>query len=78
MKVSRYMTRATPGEININLAERWGSLICGIFMMGSAIRGRSVGKMKLMAGTEMIRCGITEDDTASEPTPCRTFKVWEW
>ena len=58
MKLSNYMTHATPAAINMNLLERWGSVIAGLFMVGGSMR-KSGSKLKLLAGAEMIRRGVS-------------------
>lgn len=58
MKLANYMTHATPSSINMNLIERWGSVIAGVYMLGGAMR-KSGGKLKMLAGAELIRRGVS-------------------
>jgi uncharacterized membrane protein len=59
MKLANYMTHATPGAVNMNLVERWGSVLAGALMLGSGARSQSGGKLKMLAGGELLRRGFT-------------------
>src|SRR5882724_5353053 len=59
MNVSNYINHATCAAVNMNLPDRWASVLAGVVLAGSAIRGRRVGKMKLLASAELIRRGVT-------------------
>ncbi len=72
MKVSNYINHATCAAVNMNLPDRWASVLAGVVLAGSAIRGRRVGKMKLLASAELIRRGITGHSYAYQVLGVRT------
>jgi uncharacterized membrane protein len=59
MKLSKHTSQATSASVNMSLPERWGSVVGGLLLTGTAIRRRSGGKMRLLVGAELIRRGVT-------------------
>jgi uncharacterized membrane protein len=59
MKILNTSSNAAHARINMNLADRWGSVLGGILMTRSALRRRPAGKLGLLAGAELIRRGVT-------------------
>ena len=58
MKVSNYMAHATPASVNMNLTDRWISVLGGV-LMAQASRRKPSGKLGLLAAAELIRRGAT-------------------
>lgn len=59
MNIKNYMAHATPASVNMNLADRWGSVLGGILLAKFSLRKHSGGKLRLLLGAELIRRGVT-------------------